>query len=132
MATARAGDREALGQLLARHQPWILNVALRILWRRADAEDATQDILIKVLKGLPAYRGESSFRTWLYRIAVNHVLDLKRQGWTVSAPLRSFADRDRMLASTPDVDLPDPALGPAVAGVEMRVPADRARQPTGQ
>ena len=112
VAQARSGDREALEQLLTHHQPWVLNIAMRMLWRRADAEDATQEILIKIVKGLSGFRGESAFRTWLYRIAVNHILDLQRQGWTVSAPLRSFADRDRILASTPDLDLPDPRTVP--------------------
>jgi RNA polymerase sigma factor (sigma-70 family) len=112
VAGARSGDREALEQLLIRHQPWILNIAVRMLWRRADAEDATQDILIKILKALSTYRGGSTFRTWLYRIAVNHILDLRRRDWAVSAPLRSFADRDRILASTPDLDLPDPRTVP--------------------
>jgi RNA polymerase sigma factor (sigma-70 family) len=112
VAEARTGDREALEQLLVRHQPWVLNIAVRMLWRRADAEDATQEILIKVVKGLPGFRGESGFRTWLYRIAVNHVLDLRRQGWTASEPLRSFADRDQILAKTPDLDLPDPRTVP--------------------
>jgi RNA polymerase sigma factor (sigma-70 family) len=111
-ARARAGDRTALEQLLVRHQPWIFNIAVRMLWYRADAEDATQDILIKVLKALSGYRGESSFRTWLYRIAVNHILDLRRRGWSVSAPLRSFEDRTRKMAEFPDLDLPDPRTVP--------------------
>ncbi len=80
VADARSGDREALEQLLVRHQPWVLNIAVRMLWRRADAEDATQEILVKIVKALPAFRGESVFRTWLYRIAVNHILDLRRTG----------------------------------------------------
>jgi RNA polymerase sigma factor (sigma-70 family) len=112
VAKARSGDREALEQLLVRHQPWILNIAVRMLWQRADAEDAAQEILIKIVKALPGYRGESKLRTWLYRIAVNHILDLRRQNWAVSAPLRSFADRDRLLSSLPDLDLPDPRTVP--------------------
>ncbi len=112
LAAVRAGDREALERLLVRHQPWILNIAVRMLWRRADAEDATQEILVKVVKGLPTYRGESRLRTWLYRIAVNHILDFRRQEWAASQPLRSFAERDRMLAGTPDCDLPDPRTVP--------------------
>jgi RNA polymerase sigma factor (sigma-70 family) len=109
---AGAGDRQALEQLLARHQAWVLNIAVRMLWRRADAEDATQEILIKVVKALPGFRGDSAFRTWLYRIAVNHILDLRRRTWRVSAPLRSFAGRDRMLAGLPDLELPDPRTVP--------------------
>ncbi len=111
-ARGRSGDREALEQLLVRHQPWVLNIAVRMLWDRADAEDATQDILIKVLKALPGYRGESKFSTWLYRIAVNHILDIQRRGWSVSAPLRSFDERTQKMAGFPDMDLPDPRTIP--------------------
>ena len=112
VTAARAGNRGALEQLLARHQPWILNIAIRMVRRRADAEDATQEILIKIWKALPTYRGESALRTWLYRIAVNHILDVRRQGWDVSTPRRSFADRDRALAEMPDLELPDPRTVP--------------------
>jgi RNA polymerase sigma factor (sigma-70 family) len=108
VAAARGGDRKAAEHLLARHQPWILNIARRMVWRKADAEDATQEILIKIWKALPGYRGESGFRTWLYRIAVNHILDIKRHDWVIAEPRRSFAERDRLLADTTDMDLPDP------------------------
>jgi RNA polymerase sigma factor (sigma-70 family) len=112
IAKACSGDRNALEQLIVYHQPWILNLAMRMLWRRADAEDATQEILIKFMKALPNYRGESKLRTWLYRIAVNHILDMRRHDWSISAPLRSFAERDRILADLPDLDLPDPRTVP--------------------
>jgi len=111
-AKAQSGDRQALEELLVTHQPWIFNIAMRMLWRRADAEDATQDILVKILKGLPAYRRKSTFRTWLYRIAVNHIMDMRRQDWQVSAPRRSFAERSRLLADVPDAEWPDPRTIP--------------------
>lgn len=111
-AASRAGDRVALEQLLTRNQPWILNIAMRMLWHRADAEDVTQEILIKILKSISSYRGDSAFRTWLYRIAVNHILDHRRQDWLASAPLRSFAERSQLLADRPDMDLPDPRTVP--------------------
>jgi Sigma-70 region 2 len=69
VAKAQEGDRDALERLLARHQPWILNIAVRMLGRRQDAEDVTQEVLIRVLKSLHTFRGDSKFRTWLYRIA---------------------------------------------------------------
>jgi RNA polymerase sigma factor (sigma-70 family) len=109
---AQSGDREALECLLTRHQPWIFNIALRMLYRHADAEDATQDILIKVLKALPAFRGESRFRTWLYRIAVNHILNVKKEKWTASEAVCSFPIAAAGLARTPDLDLPDPRTVP--------------------
>ncbi len=112
VSRAKSGDRQALEPLLVDHQPWIFNIAMRMLWVRADAEDATQDILIKILKALPGYRGESTFRTWLYRIAVNHIMDMRQQDRPVSTPRRSFAERTRMLADLPDADWPDPRTVP--------------------
>ena len=119
VTAAQAGDREALERLLARHQSWIFNIAVRMLPRRADAEDATQDVLIKVLKALPAFRGESKFRTWLYRIAVNHVLDLKKDKWNAADSICSFADAARGLKLTPDLDLPDPRTVPVPVEILM-------------
>jgi RNA polymerase sigma factor (sigma-70 family) len=112
VSKARSGNRDALEKLLARHRPWILNIAIRMLWRRADAEDATQEILIKIMKALPTYRGESAFNTWTYRIAVNHILNMKRKDWLIADPLRSFADRSKILDGLPDLDLPDPRTVP--------------------
>ena len=73
VVSAQSGNQESLELLLTKHLPWLFNLSLRMLHRHADAEDATQEILIKVMKALPHFRGESKFRTWLYRIAVNHV-----------------------------------------------------------
>jgi len=75
---ARSGDRQALEDLVQRHQAWIYNIAVRMLFHPQDAEDATQEILIKVLTRLSSFEGRSRFRTWLYRIVVNHVLNMKR------------------------------------------------------
>jgi RNA polymerase sigma factor (sigma-70 family) len=112
-SSAQSGDREALERLFARHQPWIFNIAVRMLLRYPDAEDATQEILIKALKALPAFRGDSRFRTWLYRIAVNHILDVKKDKWAASQAVCSFADAARGLERAPDLDLPDPRTVPA-------------------
>src|SRR6266436_2346373 len=75
---ARSADRQALEDLVQRHQTWIYNIAVRMLHHPQDAEDTTQEILIKVLTRLASFEGRSSFRTWLYRIVVNHVLNMKR------------------------------------------------------
>jgi RNA polymerase sigma factor (sigma-70 family) len=112
VSSAQSGDRQALEQLLARHQPWIFNTALRMLYRYADAEDATQDVLIKTLKALPSFRGESKFSTWLYRITVNHILNLKKDKWNAADAVCSFAEAARGLEQTPDLDLPDPRTIP--------------------
>lgn len=76
---ATAGDRDAVERLVRRVQPYVYALALRILWQRQDAEDATQEILIRVLTRLSRFDGRSQFRTWVYRVATNYLLDLKKR-----------------------------------------------------
>ncbi len=68
-AAAIAGDRAALEALLGRHRGWIHKLALRMLWDVRGAEDATQEILVKVATRLASFRGESAVRTWVWRVA---------------------------------------------------------------
>src|SRR6201998_4764361 len=103
---ARSGDRQALEDLVHRHQAWIYNIAVRMLHHPQDAEDATQESLIKVLTRLASFEGGSSFRTWLYRIVVNHVLNMKR-GRVEHASL-DFAFYGAALANTPALELAYP------------------------
>ena len=65
------GDREALESLVMRHQDWVYNIVLRMVYHPEDAEDAAQEVLIKLLTKLSTFEGRSSFRTWLYRIVVS-------------------------------------------------------------
>jgi RNA polymerase sigma factor (sigma-70 family) len=74
-AQAVAGNRRALDALLRRHQDYIYNLALRLFLHPDDALDATQEVLIKVVTSLRTFGGKSQFRTWLYRIVVNHFLN---------------------------------------------------------
>jgi RNA polymerase sigma factor (sigma-70 family) len=76
---AQAGNREALDDLVRAVQRPIYNLALRMLQRPADAEDATQEILIKLVTHLAQFRGESAFSTWMYRVASNHLLTQRRR-----------------------------------------------------
>ena len=75
---ATAGDREALEVLVAGVQDMVFNLSLRMLGTFADAEDATQDILLKMITHLSSFRGDSSFTTWVFRIAVNHLKNYKK------------------------------------------------------
>jgi RNA polymerase sigma factor (sigma-70 family) len=75
---AQDGDKKAIEQLIKRHQPWIFNIALRMVADFHEAEDLTQDICIKWVSKLSTFQGRSEFRTWLYRIAVNHVLSMRK------------------------------------------------------
>jgi len=103
---ARSGDHQALEDLVQRHQSWIYNIAVRMLHHPQDAEDATQEILIKVLTRLSSFEGRSSFRTWLYRIVVNHVLNMKRG--RVEPASMDFAYYGAALDNTPELELADP------------------------
>ena len=73
---ARNGDRVALEKLVLRHQAWIYNIAVRMVFRPHDAEEVTQEVLVKVITRLGTFIGQSSFHTWLYRIVANHFLNM--------------------------------------------------------
>ena len=118
---AQAGDKDALEKLVRRHQPWVFNIALRMVWYREVAEDATQEILIKVVTKLSTFRGQSRFRTWLYRIAFNHLLNVRKSEFEEQSI--SFTDMGRALDETPDFDLPDPKSVP----VELPLLVEEAR-----
>jgi len=117
----RNGKREALETLITRHQRWIYNIVLRMVYHPQDAEDVTQEILIKLMTRLSTFEGRSSFRTWLYRIVVNHVLNMKRR--RVEEANWSFAKYGDGLNSAPDEELPDPKSVPA----DLRMLVDEAR-----
>src|SRR5262245_10305077 len=76
---AKAGDRDALESVVRAVQPGVYGLALRFLWHPQDAEDATQEILVRVVTGLGGFRGGSAFRTWVYRIACNTLLTLREK-----------------------------------------------------
>lgn len=75
---ALAGDREALERLVTQLQDGIFGLALRMLGHREDAEDATQEILVRIVTRLSQFDFRSRLTTWAYRIAVNCILDLRR------------------------------------------------------
>jgi len=118
---ANSGEREALEQLVQRHQTWVYNVAVRMLAHPQDAEDATQEIFIKALTRLSSFEGRSTFRTWLYRIVVNHVLNMKRG--RLEPETLTFGCYAHGLDATPDLDLPDQSSVP----VDVRLLVDEAR-----
>ncbi len=118
---AKAGDRFALESLVLRHQAWVYNIAVRMVFQPHDAEEVTQEVLVKVITKLSTFNGESSFRTWLYRIVANYVLNMKRRGGETQAT--TFADYGAAIDATPELDLPDPNTVP----VDLPVLVDEAK-----
>jgi RNA polymerase sigma factor (sigma-70 family) len=75
---ARLGDASAVEALVRELADPLYRLALRMTANPADAEDATQEVLVKVVTHLASFRGESAVRTWAWRIAVRHLLDMKK------------------------------------------------------
>jgi RNA polymerase sigma-70 factor (ECF subfamily) len=78
MERFRSGDRTAFDQLVRRHQKQIWRLVWRYVKRDADAADVTQQAFVRAFKGSAAFRGTSSVRSWLYRIAINCALSWLR------------------------------------------------------
>ena len=76
-ARAAAGDDRAFEEILARYERRVFRLACR-LTSEADAPDVLQNTFLQVYRHLPSFRGESQFATWLYRIATNAALMLRR------------------------------------------------------
>jgi len=72
------GNREAVDLLVRQLQGRVYDLAVRMLWNRADAEDATQEILVRVVTRLAQFDFRSRLTTWVYRIAVNYLLDVRK------------------------------------------------------
>lgn len=115
VARAVRGDEAALETLISGVQHTIYNLALRMLWHPADAEDATQEILIKIVTHLSQFRGQSAFRTWVFRIATNHLLTTRER-------VAEIASRTATPEATPGGD-PDAVFARIAARGET--PEDR-------
>ncbi len=97
---AKGGSRVALEELVLRNQAWIYNLALRMVHYPEDARDVTQEVLVKLFTRLSTFEERSSFRTWLYRITINHLLNMKRN--RAESREITFAQYGRALDDTPD------------------------------
>jgi RNA polymerase sigma factor (sigma-70 family) len=75
---AQAGDAAALERVVEAVQDDVHRLCLRMTGNRDDAQDATQETLIRVITRLSTFQGDAAFRTWVHRIAVNHLLDRRR------------------------------------------------------
>ena len=74
----RAGDRAAFDEMVRAYEPPILKLVQRYVRVSEDAKDVAQRTFVRVFEHLDSYRGDSRFRTWLYRVAVNAAIDHAR------------------------------------------------------
>jgi RNA polymerase sigma factor (sigma-70 family) len=79
VSRARDGDRAALDAVLRAVQDRVYRLALRMLGDPDEAKDAVQDILVRIVRHLDGFRGDSAFTTWVYRVAANQLLTHRRK-----------------------------------------------------
>lgn len=108
--SALTGDCEAVTELLNEVKDLIFNLSLRMLGNVFDAEDATQEILLKIVTNLAAFKQQSRFSTWVYRIAVNHLITDQKK--------RSFQEQLTFDLMQKDLDQPIPTMDGAFSELE--------------
>jgi RNA polymerase sigma-70 factor (ECF subfamily) len=124
VAQAAAGSREAFDDLVRRHQVSSVSLARALTNGSADAEDLAQDVFVRVWRSLRGFRGDSTFRTWLHRIAVNVI---HSHHGRVSRLRQIFPDAPRTVDEPMDDPIeraPDP--GDMEADVLLRDAIDKA------
>jgi RNA polymerase sigma-70 factor (ECF subfamily) len=116
---AASGNREAFDELVRRHQAAMITLARLLTSGRGDAEDLAQDVFVRAWRSLRGFRGESTFRTWLHRVAINVIRTGQARHGRLS---RVFVSRRA------DEAPPDPASGdePVDAALARRQVIDRA------
>jgi RNA polymerase sigma factor (sigma-70 family) len=112
------GDKAALAEVVRLLQDPLYRLALRMVLRPVDAEDATQEILIRVVTRLATWRGEAKLLTWAYRIGVNYLLNLRR---------RTPQERAEVSLDTFRADLADGLAADDYAGPDAQLLADEVR-----
>ena len=116
----KRGDRTALDTLIRRHQPFIYNVAWKMVHDPSDAWDLTQETLLIVITKIGQFQGKSSFRTWLYRIVFNEFLRGKRR--KSEDQFSSFEEYGDRLDAVPNPELTiEEELEQAELNKEMQV-----------
>ena len=99
---ARNGDGAAFGQLVERHYDFVYRVAYRWLGIRQDAEDAAEEVCIRIAKALKSYQGSGAFTIWLYPIALNAARDISRKRSRDSASHEAFGVHSDIEAGADD------------------------------
>jgi RNA polymerase sigma factor (sigma-70 family) len=114
---ARGGDPVALEEVIRAAKDLVYNLAIRMLGNPTDAEDATQEILLKVVTNLGSFRGDSAFRTWAYRVASNYLLNVRKRG--AELRIESFEQLGAALGA--NLDSGDPPVEDQALASEARL-----------
>ena len=93
---AQSGDEEAFAQLVSRHYDLVFRVAFRMLGRRSDAEDLTQDVFSSLPGKLSSFRGDAKFSAWLSRVTTNLTIDYIRRQSAHSNAMDGWGELERM------------------------------------
>jgi RNA polymerase sigma factor (sigma-70 family) len=105
------GNRNSLEELVNQVQGQIFNLCLRFYWNRPDAEDATQEILIKLITNLGKFDSRSKFNTWAYRVSVNYLLNARKTSLEKTfSSFQVFSDDLKQGIDMPVYDFPDQPL----------------------
>ena len=113
VAALKAGSEDAFGILIAQYSQPLYTLIARSLQDPADAADITQEVFIKVFRSIRGFHGESSLRTWMYRIAL-HEASNQRRWWTRHKRQELTIDTPIGVAETDDGD-DSPSLGATLA-----------------
>jgi RNA polymerase sigma factor (sigma-70 family) len=124
VARAVEGDRAALEQVIRLLEDPLYRLALRMVRRPSDAEDATQEILIRVLTRLASWRGEARLLTWAYRVGTNYLLNLRRGSSAESQALSFEEFRDGLADGLADANYRGPEA--QLLADEMRLSCTQA------
>ncbi len=124
IAELQAGSDEAFAWLINRYHQPIFSLLARMVHDRADAADLTQDVFVKVFRGVGHFHGESSLRTWIYRIALHEASNQRR--WWMRHKLQEVPIEQEMTESDfgSPVKLKEMLIDPAESPFEMAMHAE--------
>ena len=115
VARVQRGDQQAFNLLVEKYQRKLARLLQRLIRDPAEVEDVTQETFIRAYRALPAFRGDSAFYTWLYRIGVNtaknHLIAMGRRAPTTTGVEPDEAEgREEAAESLRDINTPDRVL----------------------